>query len=194
MNKKIYGNYSLIVVISIVLIGIIPAYAENKNHGDKIPLSFVDSKKDPKYYVDRYYNEKEYRMWFDRNYPDYTIEEAVGYTDPKIMNQNSIKNKIFPEAQASSASSEQQQSENDELAQIVLAISALIILFGATYGIKKKVDDNSRQISINRNTIKQKIIKPIIGTDPFETLQIRLAKSEITLQEYREIKNELNTN
>lgn len=44
--------------------------------------SFVDSNKDPQYYLERYYNEPEYRTWFDRNYPDYTIEEAIGL-EPK---------------------------------------------------------------------------------------------------------------
>jgi len=41
-------------------------------------LDFVDPNKNPQYYIDRYYNEPNYKEWFDRNYPDYTIEEAVG--------------------------------------------------------------------------------------------------------------------
>ena len=41
-------------------------------------LDFIDPNKDPQYYIDRYYNEPNYKEWFDRNYPDYTIEEAVG--------------------------------------------------------------------------------------------------------------------
>ena len=188
MNKKRYGNYSLIVVISIVLIGIIPAYGENKNHGDKIPLSFVDSKKDPKYYVDRYYNEPNYRAWFDKNYPEYTIEEAVGYF-PSKDKENSLQ-KMLPEAEALS-NTKNETSKSNEMSQIVLAVSALVILFGATYGIKRKVDDNSRQILINRDKIKQKIIKPIIGSNPLEILQTRLAKGEITIDEYWKIKNEL---
>ena len=44
----------------------------------KSVLGFVDPNKDPQYYIDRYYNEPNYEEWFDRNYPDYTIEEAVG--------------------------------------------------------------------------------------------------------------------
>jgi len=35
-------------------------------------------KKDPQSYVDRYNNEARYKEWFDRNFPDYTIYEAVG--------------------------------------------------------------------------------------------------------------------
>ncbi len=40
--------------------------------------SFVDPQKDPQSYVDRYNNEPNYKEWFDRNFPDYTIYEAVG--------------------------------------------------------------------------------------------------------------------
>ena len=49
---------------------------------EKLPSpkpDFVDPEKDPQYYLDRYYNEPEYKAWFDRNYPDYTIEEAVNF-------------------------------------------------------------------------------------------------------------------
>lgn len=41
-------------------------------------LDFVDKSKDPQYYLDRYNNEPNYKEWFDENYPDYTIEEAIG--------------------------------------------------------------------------------------------------------------------
>jgi len=41
-------------------------------------LHFVDISKGPQHYIDRYYNEPSYREWFDTNFPDYTIEEAVG--------------------------------------------------------------------------------------------------------------------
>jgi len=41
-------------------------------------LPFVDLKKGPQYYVDRYYAEPVYREWFDENFPGHTIEEAVG--------------------------------------------------------------------------------------------------------------------
>jgi len=40
--------------------------------------SFIDPEKDPYHYIDRYNNEAIYKEWFDENYPDYTIKEAVG--------------------------------------------------------------------------------------------------------------------
>ncbi len=46
--------------------------------------SFVDPKKDPQSYVDRYNNEPTYKKWFDENYPEYSsIYEAVGLEKPK---------------------------------------------------------------------------------------------------------------
>ncbi len=46
-------------------------------------LSFVDPQQDPTYYIERYTNEPSYKDWFDRNYPDYTIYEAVGLAEPE---------------------------------------------------------------------------------------------------------------
>jgi len=46
----------------------------------EIPAPFVDVKKKPKIYVDRYHSDPKYKKWFDRNYPEYeSIEQAVGY-------------------------------------------------------------------------------------------------------------------
>ena len=49
---------------------------------EKARLSFVDPQKDPQSYIDRYNNEASYKEWFDENYPDYTIGEAVGIPEP----------------------------------------------------------------------------------------------------------------
>lgn len=53
--------------------------------------NFVDPQKDPQYYLDRYYNEPKYKEWFDRNFPDYTIEKAVGI-EPKTLVPAWVKN------------------------------------------------------------------------------------------------------
>jgi len=156
---------------------------------------FVDSSKDPQHYIDRYYNEVSYKSWFDRNYPNLTIEEAVGYSEDiseiKSTVQEIIDNEIIPEAQALSIVEPTQQNNNPETAQMVLAIVGLGALFGAVYGIKRKVDDNSKRISINRETIRKKLIQPIIGTNPKNILQARLARGEITLEEYEKIRLKL---
>ena len=164
----------------------------------KIP-SFVNPDKDPQYYIDRYYNEASYKSWFDRNYPNMTIEEAVSYEKNEIIEkspnskvQELIDNDLIPEAEASSTLSEpNQKTSNSEIAQVSLAVAGLGILFGAVYGIKRKVDNNSKQISINRDIIKKKLIQPIMRNNPQEILQTRLAKGEITLEEYERLKAKL---
>ena len=50
-------------------------------------LPFVDPKKDPQYYIDRYNNEVAYKAWFDTNFPDYTIFEAVGVEEPDVTEE-----------------------------------------------------------------------------------------------------------
>ena len=153
---------------------------------------FVDISKDPLHYIERYYSEPDYKSWFDKNYPHLTIEEAVGYTDSienvKSSVQNMINKEIIPEAQASSIVEPNiKNQDNSDIAQISLAIAGLGILFGAVYGVKRQVDNNSRQISINKDTIRKRIIRPIIGSNPKEIIQTRLAKGEITLEEYEKL-------
>jgi len=41
------------------------------------------------YYLDRYYNEPDYKDWFDKTFPNITIEEAVNYA----IDSGSISNK-----------------------------------------------------------------------------------------------------
>ena len=159
-------------------------------------VGFVDPSKDTQYYIDRYYTESSYQSWFDRNYPGMTIEQAIGQTDNTEIEssvQSLIKSEIIPEVEASSiAEPIREEKNNSEIAQISLAVAGLGILFGAVYGIKRKVDDNSKQISLNRETIRKKFIRPIIGSKPKEILQTRLAKGEITLEEYEKLDAKLN--
>jgi len=159
--------------------------------------NFVDITKNPSHYIERYYSEPNYKSWFDKNYPNLTIEEAVGYTDNienvKSSVQNIINKEIIPEAQASSIVEPNiKNPDNSDIAQISLAIAGLGILFGAVYGVKRQVDNNSRQISINKDTLRRKIINTILGSNPKEIIQTRLAKGEITLEEYDKLKAKLN--
>lgn len=52
---------------------------------------FVDPSKGPQHYIDRYNKEKKYKEWFHRNYPNLTIEEAVGLEPPKDKPKPSTK-------------------------------------------------------------------------------------------------------
>ena len=59
----------------------------------KIPR-FVDPNKDPNDYLKRYINESKYKDWFNWNYPNYTIYEAVGLTASDYIK---IKREVSPE-------------------------------------------------------------------------------------------------
>ena len=62
----------------------------------KKTLSFVDSKKDPHEYLKRYLKEPKYKDWFNRNYPNYTIYDAVGLSKSNYLN---MKRELFPESE-----------------------------------------------------------------------------------------------
>ena len=61
--------------------------------GKKIE-DFVDPNKDPRSYIRRYILEEKYRDWFERNYPDNTIYNAVGLNE---WDYNEIKKNISPD-------------------------------------------------------------------------------------------------
>jgi len=63
-------------------------------------LNFVNDKKDPHEYIRRYLMESNYKDWFNRNYPNQTIYDAVGLSISDYLN---VKRELFPES-----------SENDE--------------------------------------------------------------------------------
>ncbi len=47
---------------------------------------FPDLNESPNYYFDRYYNDQIYKDWFDKVFPDYKIEDVVGYKTTRIPN------------------------------------------------------------------------------------------------------------
>ena len=57
-------------------------------------------------------------------------------------------------------------------------------------GIKKKVENNSKQISINKDT-SRKIIQPIMGILSNKIPQARLAEDKITVDEHDKLKFKL---
>ena len=60
-------------------IGVWLLLRNKKDLQDKSKISdFVDPQKDPQHYLDRYRIETKYKDWFDKKYPNLTIEEAVG--------------------------------------------------------------------------------------------------------------------
>ena len=61
----------------------------------KKTLNFVNDKKDPHEYIRRYLMESNYKDWFNRNYPNHTIYEAVGLSISDYLN---MKRELFPES------------------------------------------------------------------------------------------------
>ena len=72
-----------------------PKIVEEVDVDVKKTLNFVDSKKDPHEYLKRYLKEPKYKGWFNRNYPNYTIYDAVGLS---ISDYLSMKRELFPES------------------------------------------------------------------------------------------------
>jgi len=62
----------------------------------KKTLNFVDAKKDPHEYIRRYLMESKYKDWFNRNYPNHTIYDAVGLSMSDYL---SMKRELFPESE-----------------------------------------------------------------------------------------------
>ena len=71
-----------------------PEIVEEVDVNIKKTLDFVDSRKDPGQYLKRYLKEPKYKDWFDRNYPNYTIYDAVGLSISDYLN---MKRELFPE-------------------------------------------------------------------------------------------------
>jgi len=73
-----------------------PEIIEEVDASVKKTLDFVDPKKDPHEYLKRYLKEQKYKEWFNRNYPNYTIYDAVGLS---ISNYLNMKRELFPESE-----------------------------------------------------------------------------------------------
>ena len=62
-------------------------FAENP----KIRISdFPSLDRSPQYYIDRYNNEPSYKSWFDSQFPDYVIQDVVGYKPTHVQNFPSL--------------------------------------------------------------------------------------------------------
>jgi hypothetical protein len=173
---------------------------------------FINPDVDSQYYIDRYNNELAYKEWFDSNYPNLTIYDAVGITQVEstedqlmdsIINEPPISTQELSQSVVeSSIISPTLDTKNAEVGQLLLALGGLGILFGAVYGVKRRVDSNTVQISENKTKIEKKVsnnseqisqnrfwlkkklmsLKP--ADEPVNMIKERLAKGEITVDEY----------
>jgi len=82
--------------------------------GKKIE-DFVDPDKDPSSYLRRYLLEEKYKDWFDRNYPDQTIYEAVGLNE---WDYNEMKKKLSPDQTVEETSKTEPEPELESESKI----------------------------------------------------------------------------
>ena len=82
-------------------------------------------------------------------------------------------------------------TDSRDAALFGLALGGLAVLFTAVYGIKNKVDTNSENISKNCESIKKKMFGALLGKDPIDVINNRLARGEITVEEYNQLKKAL---
>lgn len=80
MNKIFITSILIVILLSTSF----TMHFVSADTGKKKVADFVDSKKDPTYYIKRYQNEPIYKSWFDKNYglKYKSIYEAVGLSEP----------------------------------------------------------------------------------------------------------------
>ena len=74
-----------------------PEVAAEVDANIKKTLDFVNTNKDPYEYLKRYLKESKYKDWFNRNYPNHTIYDAVGLSASDYL---AVKKELFPESEA----------------------------------------------------------------------------------------------
>jgi hypothetical protein len=95
-NKKPEQEHEVIQEIKPDVEEVEPEIIEKVDENVKKTLDFVDPKKDPHEYLKRYLKEEKYKDWFNRNYPNHTIYNAVGLSMSDYL---SMKRELFPESE-----------------------------------------------------------------------------------------------
>ena len=76
---------------------------------------FVDPDKDPRSYLKRYLLEEKYKDWFDRNYPNQTIYDAVGLNE---WDYNEMEKKLSPDQTVEETSKTEPEPELESESKI----------------------------------------------------------------------------
>jgi len=87
------------------------------------------------HYVMRYITEPEYKAWFDRNFPDYTIYEGVGITQSQY--QKIVNDLTKPQPVAEQKTVTAQEESSGGLVYVLVAAVAVGGVIGAVFFIKK---------------------------------------------------------
>ena len=89
---------------------------------------------EPEHYVERYITEPEYKAWFDRNFPDYTIYEGIGITQSQYQKIVNDLTKPQPVAEQKTVTA---QESSGGLVYVLVAVVAVGGVIGAVFFIKK---------------------------------------------------------
>ena len=90
---------------------------------------------EPEHYVKRYITEPEYKAWFDRNFPDYTIYEGIGITE--LQYQKIVNDLTKPQPVAEQKTVTAQEESSGGLVYVLVAAVAVGGVIGAVFFIKK---------------------------------------------------------
>ena len=89
----------------------------------------------PEHYVERYITEPEYKAWFDRNFPDYTIYEGIGITESQYQKIVNDLTKSQPVSEQETTTTK--ESGGNEIVYALVAAVAVGGVIGAVFFIKK---------------------------------------------------------
>ena len=95
---------------------------------------------EPEHYVEMYITEPEYKAWFDRNFPDYTIYEGIGITESqyqKIVNDLTKPQPVAVQETTTVQKQTTQESGGNEIVYGLVAAVAVGGVIGAVFFIKK---------------------------------------------------------
>ena len=89
----------------------------------------------PEHYVERYITEPDYKAWFDKNFPDYTIYEGIGITESQY--QKIVNDLTKPQPIVEQKVTVQTSSGGNEIIYVLVAAVAVGGGIGAIFIIKK---------------------------------------------------------
>ena len=95
---------------------------------------------EPEHYVERYTTEPDYKAWFDRNFPDYTIYEGLGITEAEyqeIVNELTKPQPVAEQEITTVQKPATKESGGNEIIYVLVAAVAVGGGIGAIFFIKK---------------------------------------------------------
>ena len=97
--------------------------------------------KEPEHYIERYITEPDYKAWFDRNFPNYTIYEGLGITEAEYQEIVNDLTKPQPVTEQETTTVQKpataQESGGNEIVYVLVVAVVIGGGIGAFFFIKK---------------------------------------------------------